>query len=200
MSFRSITLLALALVLPAEYLVKRKELSTDDKRRILFRAIGTGLSAAAAWGMASAVDNGMTRAWTRPLQIVWGIALLGAVFIAAFLYAQAVAVALGMELPFLRDPAESPASRRAFRWTMIVGTALVTLVLLVHVNPTLRARLAMAGIGLFCVLLAVLRPSGFWDAPRARVWRAILGDRILMLIYVCIGVGIIILALTAPLE
>src|SRR5213593_161129 len=200
MSLDSGVLLALALVLPAEYIVRRRVLSADIKRGILSRALGTIASAAVAWGMASAVDNGTTRVWAPPVQIVWGITLLAASFAAVFLYAQAVALARGTHLPFLHDPTESPASRRAFRWTVIVGAVLLALVLLVRATPIVRARLAMAGIGLLSILLGVLRPGGFWDDPLVRVWRRVLGDAIVMLIYVGVGVGVIVWAFTAPLE
>ncbi len=197
---QSITLAFLTLLLPAEYLARRKVLSTEIKRGILGRAVGTIASAAAAWGMASAVDNGTTRVWAPPLQIVWGITLLAAVFAAVFLYAQALALARGTHLPFLHDPTESSASRRAFRWTVIIGAVLVAVVLLVRATPIVRARLAMAGIGLLSILLGVLRPGGFWDDPRVRVWRRVLGDAIVMVIYIGVGVGVIVWAFRAPLE
>ncbi len=200
MSLDSVLLIALALVLPVEYIVRRQRLRAEIKRGILGRAVGTIACAAAAWDMASAVDNGTTRVWAPPVQIVWGITLLAAIFAAVFLYAQAVALARGTHLPFLHDPTESAASRRAFRWTVIIGAVLVALVLLVRATPIVRARLAMAGIGLLSILLGVLRPGGFWDDPLLRVWRKVLGDALVMLIYVGVGVGVIVWAFTAPLE
>jgi hypothetical protein len=200
MSLDSIALSALALALPAEYLLRRHALNSHDKRRILVRAIGTGVSSAAAWAMANAVDNGTTTAWIPAAQIAWGITLLGAVFTAVFLYAQAFAVAQGRELPFLNEPTESPRSRRAFRWTVIAGVAVIAVVLMAGASPTLRARLAMAGIGVFSILLALLRPGGFWDSPVLIRWRSRLGATIVRLVYIGVGVAVIIWALTTPLK
>ncbi|SRR6266516_970572 len=197
---RSVTVLALAILLPVEYFLRRKMLSTAVKRRIVRRAVGTVVSASAAWGMATAVDNGTTRAWAPALQIAWGITLLAAVFAAAFLFAQSVALAGGRELPFLRDSSESPAQRRAFGWTVVVGTVLIGVVLLASGTPIFRARLAMAGIGVFSIALAVLRPGGFWDAPRLRVWRASLGDAVVTFVYIGVGIAVVIWALTAHIE
>ncbi len=200
MSIDLMVLLALALALPAEYLVRRKVLTAQYKRRILFRATGTAVTAVVAWAMASAVDSGATRAWMPGAQIAWGLALMGAVFTAAFLYAQAFALVQGRELPFLNDPTESPKSRRAFRWTVIAGISLIAVVILAGATPTARARLAMAGIGVFSILLAVLRPGGFWDSPILAGWRTRLGGTVVSLIYIGVGVAVIILAITTPLE
>jgi hypothetical protein len=116
MSVDSIALLAIALALPAEYLVRHKVLTALDKRRILFRASGTAVTAVAAWAMADAVDSGATRAWIPAAQIAWGITLLGAVFAAVFLYAQAFALVQGRELPFFHDPTESPRHLWEIAW------------------------------------------------------------------------------------
>src|SRR5437868_1918470 len=198
--FQSIALVVLAVLLPAEYIARRKVLTAESKRGIWRRAIGTIASAATAWAMATAVDNGTTKVWTPPVQIIWGVSLLATGFTAIFLYAQAVALARGTHLPFLHDPTESPARRRAFRWTAIVGAALVALALVVRATPIVRARLAMAGIGVISVLLGLLRPGGFWDDPRVQVWRRAVGDAIVRLIYVGVGVAVIVWAFTTTLE
>ncbi len=197
---KTVGLVVLVLALPAEYLLRHAELSPHQRRRILYRALGTLVGAAAVAVMADAVDSGITGSWRPAAQVAWGIGLIGLTLAAAFLYAQAIAIARGTELPFLRDPTQAPSRRKAFRFAVLGGGALMALVLLVHATPIARARLALAVIGLFCILLTLLRPSGFGDARGARDLRALLGDPIVTWLYIAFGIAIIILAFTVHLD
>ena len=48
-------------------------------------------------------------------------------------------------------------------------------------------------------VLGILRPESFLESARVEDWRAIMGDRVVVLIYLAIGLGFIGVAWLAPL-
>ncbi len=74
------------------------------------------------------------------------------------------------------------------------GILLVVAVISVE-RRALAARAAVAGIGVFLWYLVLARSRGFWDAPNLEAWRQLMGDRVVQVLYLLIGLGCIALAI-----
>ena len=93
-------------------------------------------------------------------------------------------------LRWLREPLP-PGPRYGYRvvaWTGVL--ALTVVVLALPTGSALQARAALSAIGLLLVLMAQLRPSSFWEVGNVPDWRLVLGDRLTVLAFTLIGLGI----------
>jgi hypothetical protein len=75
--------------------------------------------------------------------------------------------------------------------TLATGVILLAVVALLPKGSDLRARIALAGIGVICAVLGLARPQTFWEAPRVQSWRSVLGDRVVVALYLTTGLLII---------
>jgi uncharacterized membrane protein HdeD (DUF308 family) len=89
---------------------------------------------------------------------------------------------------------------RAGRLASVLGIGFVVVALGLFQWPVLQGRFAVAAIGMFVLVLAWLRPAGFWNAPSVREWRRVLGDRLVLVIYLAVGIAGIIAAFKIPMR
>ena len=57
----------------------------------------------------------------------------------------------------------------------------------------------MMGIGLFIIVVAWVRPAGYWEVGSVVLLRELLGDRWVIYLYVLIGVGFAAIAILAQI-
>lgn len=73
----------------------------------------------------------------------------------------------------------------------VVGAAFLLAALLLASKPVAQARMAGVGLGVVIASLSIARPAALWDHGRMRVWRDLLGDRAMWLLYLVLGAAII---------
>jgi hypothetical protein len=89
------------------------------------------------------------------------------------------------------DGSLTHGGRAGWYVTLATGVILLAVVALLPKGSDLRARIALAGVGVMSAVLALARPQAFWEAPRVEVWRSVLGDGVVVAIYLTIGLLII---------
>jgi hypothetical protein len=82
--------------------------------------------------------------------------------------------------------------RRATLLTSIAVILTVLGPLLLPVEPGLRLRITLSGVGIVSLLLGLLRPPLFWEGSIMEGWRWALGDRGVALIYAALGLGLLV--------
>ena len=105
-----------------------------------------------------------------------------------------------MSLSSRRLRQELPTGSRNSIWYVAAGAlALIVAILIAPVSDEMQGRLAVAGIGGIQILLAIVRPPGYWGIVRNRTV-SILGDRVAVGLMIIFGLAVAIAALCAPLA
>lgn len=81
----------------------------------------------------------------------------------------------------------------------VAGVALIVIAVLLRGHPDIQGRFAMGAIGLFILIVAVLRPPGVWDSEEVESLRWAIGDWLTFGILVLCALPFIVMAVVGKL-
>ena len=133
---------------------------------------------------ATLVDEGFTRGWTEGLRLAWALGLVFAGLVAA-----------GAFVAFLFYRGDQDVARLVFRVVLIATLALCLFFVAAHSLQLLTGfsedRTFLIGFGAFVGPCTWFKPWWYWEHPKARFLRDIIGDRATTVVYYAVSLALI---------